>query len=90
MDEIRGVLFAVIAGKGSRSEGPKYYIKPLDEYKKRWSEILVRKKTKSWENDPVLHKFLEKPVLILGEIIETKSSITVDYNEVNELKTPLQ
>ena len=88
MDEIRGVLFSVIVGKGSRSEGPKYYIRPIDEYKNRWSEILVRKKTKSWENDPELHKFLEKPVLILGEIIETKSSITVDYVEVREFKSP--
>ena len=88
MDEIRGVLFAEVVGKGSRSEGPKYYIRPIDEYKNRWSEILVRKKTKSWENDPELHKFLEKQVLIIGEIIETKSSITVDYIEVKELKTP--
>ena len=86
MDEIRGVLFAIIVGKSSRSESPKYFIRPLDEYKNRWSEILVRKKTKSWENDPELHKFLKKPVLILGEIIETKSSITVDYMEVKELK----
>ena len=88
MGEIRGVLFAIIGGKGSRSEGPKYYIRPLDEYKNRWSEILVRKKTKSWENDPELHKFLEKPVLISGEIVETKSSITVDYIEVEEIKIP--
>ena len=88
MNEIRGVLFAVIVGKGSRSEGPKYYIRPIDRYKNRWSEILVRKKTKSWENDPELHKFLEKQVLIIGEIIETKSSITVDYIKVKELKIP--
>ena len=88
MGEIRGVLFAVIVGKGSRSEGLKYYIRPLDEYKNRWSEIFVRKKAKSWENDPELHKFLDKPVLITGEIIETKSSITIDYIEVKELKTP--
>ena len=88
MDEIRGVLFSKVVGKGSRSEGPKYFIRPNDEYKNRWSEILVRKKTKSWENDPELHKFLEKQVLIIGEIIETKSSITVDYIKVKELKTP--
>ncbi|MHA2180301.1 MAG: hypothetical protein ACXAAH_02625 [Promethearchaeota archaeon] len=86
MREIRGVLFTVIVGKGSRSEGPKYYIRPIDEYKNRWSEILVRKKAKSWENDPELHKFLDKPVLITGEIIETKSSITIDYREVKDLE----
>jgi len=39
-----------------------------------------------WENDPVLHKFIDKKVLILGEIIETKSTITVDYEFVRELE----
>lgn len=84
MDEIRGELFSVIEGKGSRSEGPKYYIRPLDEYKNRWSKILVRKKAKLWDIDPELHKFLEKSVLIRGEIIETKNSITIDYVELIE------
>lgn len=86
MDEIRGVLFSVVAGKGSLSEGPKYYIRPLDDYKNRWSEIFVRKKTKLWEDDPDLHEFLEKAVLIRGEIIETKNTITIDYTELKELK----
>lgn len=49
MGEIRGILFAITAGKGSRSEGPKYFIKPLDDYKNRWSEILVRKKAHMWK-----------------------------------------
>ena len=35
MDEISGILFAEIAGKGTKSEGLKYYIKPLDDYAKR-------------------------------------------------------
>ena len=86
MGEIRGILFAVIEGKGTRSEGPKYFIKPLDDYKNRWSEILVRKKTHMWENDPELHKFLDKEVLINGEIIETKSTITIDYSNVKVLE----
>lgn len=86
MDEISGMLFAEIAGKGTLSEGPKYYIKPLDDYAKRWSKIIVRKKTHMWENDPALHKFINKKVLILGEIIETKSTITVDYEFVRELE----
>ncbi len=43
MDEISGILFAEIAGKGTKSEGLKYFIKPLDDYAKRWSTILVRK-----------------------------------------------
>jgi hypothetical protein len=86
MGEIRGILFAITAGKGSRSEGPKYFIKPLDDYKNRWSEILVRKKAHMWENDPELHKFLDTEVLINGEIIETKSTITVDYSNVKVLE----
>ena len=85
MNEIRGILFARIKGKGTRSEGPEYFIKPLDDYKNRWSEILVRKKTHLWQKDPELHKFLDKKVLIIGEIIETRSTITIDYSEVKEL-----
>jgi len=86
MNEIRGILFARIKGKGTRSEGPEYFIKPLDDYKNRWSEILVRKKTHLWQKDPELHKFLDKKVLIIGEIIETRSTITIDYSEVKVLE----
>ena len=85
MDEITGILSAKIARIGTLSEGPDYYIKPLDDYANRWSEILVRKKTHLWENDPGLHKFIDKKVEILGEIIETKSTITVDYEFVRSL-----
>jgi len=85
MDEITGILYAKTAGVGTLSEGPKYFIEPLDDYANRWSEILVRKKGHLWENDPTLHKFLDKKVLILGEIIETKSTITVDYEFVRVL-----
>ena len=86
MSEIRGILFAIVKGKGTRSEGPEYFIKPLDDYKKRWSKVLVRKKTHLWQKDPVLHKFLDKKVLITGNIIETKSTITVDYSNVKALE----
>ena len=86
MDEISGILTAEIVGKGTKSEGPKYYIQPLDDYANRWSKILVRKQVHLWQNDPVLHKFIDKKVLIIGEIIETKSTITVDYEFVEELE----
>jgi len=85
MDEIRGVLIAETVGKGSLSEGPKYYLQPLDDYAKRWSKIIVRKKTHLWEDDPALHKYIDKKVLILGEVIETKSTITIDYEFVEVL-----
>ena len=86
MDEISGILSAEIVGKGSKSEGPVYYIQPVDDYANRWSKILVRKQVNLWQNDPVLHKFIDKKVLILGEIIETKSTITVDYKFIEELE----
>ena len=85
MDEIRGNLFAETVAIGTKSEGPKYYLQPLDDYANRWSKILVRKKTLLWQNDPVLHKHLDKKVLILGEIIETMSTITIDYEFVEVL-----
>ncbi len=85
MDKISGILTAEIVAKGTKSEGPKYYLQPLDDYAKRWAKILVWKKTHLWENDPVLHKYIDKKVLILGEIIETKSTITVDYEFVELL-----
>ena len=85
MDEIRGMLSAEIVGKGTKSEGPRYYLQPVDDYANRWSKILVRKQVHLWQKDPVLHKFIDKKVLIMGEIIETKSTITVDYEFVEEL-----
>ena len=85
MDEITGIIYTKTAGVGTLSEGPKYFIKPLDDYANRWSEILVRKKTHLWENDPVLHKFIDKKVLILGGVIETKMTITVDYEFVEDV-----
>lgn len=85
MDEITGILSAKIVGVGTLSEGPKYFIKPLDDYANRWSEILVRKKSHLWQNDQILHKFIDQKVLILGEIIETKNTITVDYEFVRVL-----
>ena len=86
MDEIRGIISSEIVGKGTRSEGPKYYLQPIDDYANSWSKILVRKQAHLWENDPVLHKFIDKKVVILGKIIETKSTITVDYEFVEEIE----
>ena len=86
MDEISGILSAEIVAKGTISEGPEYYIEPVDDYAKRWSKILVRKQVMLWQNDPVLHKLIGKKILILGEVIETKSTITVDYEFVEKLE----
>ena len=86
MDEIRGKLIAKIQAKGTKSEGPQYWIQPIDDYKNRWNEVLVRKTVHMWQNDPLLHDLIDKMVVIFGEIIETKSTITVDPIEAEELK----
>jgi hypothetical protein len=39
-----------------------------------------------WEKDPNLDKFLDKEVLITGDIVETKSTITVDYSILKALE----
>ena len=83
-DNVTGILIAKVVGDGSMSEGPEYWIQPLDSYKERWDEILVRKKTMMWQEDPALHKFIGKKVIIHGEVIETKNTITMDYIIVNE------
>ena len=83
---IEGQIFTKKKGVGTRSEGVEYYILPVDQYRERWEEILVRKKTHLWQNDPQLHPFVGKVVKIKGDIIETRSSITVDCIEIWEIK----
>ena len=74
MDEITGILSAKIARIGTKSEGPDYYIKPLDDYANRWSEILVWKKTHLWENDPCLTLMLSmaKSYLVYNKFDDLK------------------
>ena len=79
--EITGKLISRKAWVGTRSEGPKYYLLPTDEYEK-WKEIPVRKKILRWMNDPVLHELIGEIVTIRGEIIETKDTITMEPSEV--------
>ena len=83
---IEGKLITKKKGVGSKSEGVVYYILPFDQYNERWTEILVRKKTHLWQNDMQLHPFVGKVVKIKGDIIETRSSITVDCIEISEKK----
>ena len=85
MDEIKGILISKIIGEGTLSKGPKYYIQPIDEYKSRWDEIIVRKNVNLWKKDLLLHNFIGKKVKISGEIIETKSTITVDPIKIEEV-----
>lgn len=81
-DSIKGKLISKVIGEGSLSEGPEYFIVPLEKYAK-WGEILVRKKCHMWQSDPILHPCIGKLVSIEADIIETKDSITADYITVN-------
>ncbi|MCG3220859.1 MAG: hypothetical protein H7641_05710 [Candidatus Heimdallarchaeota archaeon] len=83
--KIVGILVEKLVGEDTLSDGPEYYLQPLDEYKTRWEEILVRKKTNMWQKDPELHKFIDKKVEIIGEVIETINSITIDYIKIREI-----
>ena len=86
MDKIIGILSSKQEGIGTLSEGPSYWLEPLDDYRTRWDLIIVRKQTHLWEKDPKLHPFIGKKVEILGEIIETKSTITIDCSEIKEIE----
>ena len=83
---ITGILSSKAENIGTRSAGPSYWIKPTDDYGKRWNEILVRKKTLPWQIDPQLNKFIGKIVKLFGEIIETKNTITMEYEIISEAK----
>jgi len=78
---ITGKLISRLSAIGTKSEGPIYFILPTGEYSK-WKEILVRKKEMRWMKDPILHDLVGEIISIKGEIIETKDSITIDYDEV--------
>jgi hypothetical protein len=85
---MKGTIFGHLSMEmervGTRSEGPEYYIQPTDEYKEKWEIIHVRKQTQSWEEDSNLHSLVNKEVEILADIIETRTSISIDYIEVKE------
>ena len=81
---ITGLLSVKMERVGSKSEGPEYYIQPTDDYRNSWEIIHVRKQTHRWQEDPILQQFINKEVEILADIIETRTSITIDYFEVKE------
>ena len=76
-----GKLISRVSAAGTLSEGPIYFLIPTGEYAK-WGEIPVRKKTMRWMKDRILHDLVGEIITINGEIIETKDTITIDYDEV--------
>ena len=81
-DTIEGKLIARRQAVGNLSEGPAYILIPTGKFA-RWGKIELRKKVMRWQNDPVLHGYIDQTVSIVAEIIETKDTITVEYIEVS-------
>ena len=77
---ITGKLVSRLSAIGTKSEGPDYFLLPIGEFA-RWKEIHVGKKVMRWMKDPILHDLVGKIISINGEIIETKDTITIDYDE---------
>lgn len=77
MGKFEGYLFSKLHLIGSKSEGPSYFLQ-------QWSynEIPVVKKTMLWEEDPVLHKYLAKEVMIEGKLHSNR----IYYEKIRELK----
>ncbi len=80
--KIKGIIGTCQSAEGTLSEGPIYFLKPTDHFKK-WNEISIRTRVMRWMQDPLLDKFIKKEVILEGEIIETKDTISIDYTGVN-------
>ena len=62
---INGKLLSRLAGEGTLSEGPIYFIIPSGDFAK-WKEIEVRKNSELWMKDPVLDDFVGKKITVKG------------------------
>ena len=82
---ITGKLITKKIAENTLSAGITYFIVPNDNYKMKYAEVLIRKKTMMWQDDPQLHPFIDKIVKIKGDIIETLNSITVDCIAIEEI-----
>ena len=63
MDTLNGYLFSKLVNIGTRSEGPIYFLQRFD-----YKEIIVVKQVNVWDDDPILHRFLNKKVTVEGEL----------------------
>ena len=67
-----GTIFSKKERIGSKSEGPEYYIKFDEPNEFGQFELFIRKEVHLWQEDPVLQKYVEKKVQLVGEPIITK------------------
>jgi len=92
--EFKGKVFSKIERIGSRSEGPEYFLKLLKPNELNQIDLPIRKNAGLWQEDPNLHQFLGKMVIITGESIRIKhvssdgtlKSESIAYKEIKEIK----
>ncbi len=77
MEIFDGYLFSKLDCIGSKSEGPKYFLQYFD-----YKEDVVMKQVHLWEEDPDLHRFLNRKVTIEGKL----SSSGIFYDKIGEYK----
>lgn len=73
MPKFNGYLFSRLAAIGTKSEGPVYFLQQFD-----YAEHQVIKKAPLWQEDPKLHRFLNRKVTIDGKM----SYSGIEYNTV--------
>lgn len=74
-----GYLFSKLAAIGSRSEGPQYFLQQFN-----YEEHAVIKQVFMWQQDPILHPFLNKKVTIEGEMTYRgiEYALVSEYNPI--------
>jgi hypothetical protein len=86
---LKGYLYARLHALGSKSEGPLYYLQL-----RSGKEVLVLKKVRPWENDPVLHPWLGQQVCVFGKDCRVEMGETIrpgiEYTWLSNHDDPLK
>jgi len=72
LKEYKGKLISKVGAKGTKSEGPEYFLELLEPNDFGQTELNVIKNVHLWQKDSMLHPFLNKIVKITGEPIIIK------------------
>jgi len=72
LKEYKGKLISKVGGKGTKSEGPEYFLELSKPNDFGQTELGVRKNAHLWQEDSMLHPFLNKIVIITGEPVIIK------------------
>ncbi len=91
LKEYKGKLISKVGGKGTKSEGPEYYLELLEPNEFGQTELGVIKNVHLWQEDSLLHPFLNKFVIITGESVVIKrtnfdGTIKIESIDPKEIK----